>query len=183
MQTLPDQSQERIPQTAGQIPQSPFASAQVQAGVMEHQLKQAFNLAGSNFYSIAIFSLVNSVINFFQGSVYFPIGLGVTQIVDGFSYLFQKDIPQASTVIFAFNVILDLLIVGIVAIFGFAIKKQTTWLITLGGVLYFIDGLLLLVFEDWIGAGFHAYFLFRIWTSWQTIRKLSSANTVPSAIQ
>jgi len=183
MQTIPDQTQEKIPQTTGQIPQSPLVSAQVQAGLMEHQLKQAFNLAGSNFYSIAIFSLVNSVINFFQGGIYFPIGLAVTQIIDGFSAAFQKDIPQAATAIFAVNVILNILIVAIVAIFGFAVKKQTTWLIPVGGILYLFDGLLMLVFTDWVGAAFHAYFLFRIWSNWQAIRKLSSASAVPTAIQ
>jgi hypothetical protein len=166
-------SPSQFPQTPNQIPQSPLVSAQIQAGLREQQVKQIYDAAGSNFYSIATFSLINSVIGYFKIRIYFPIGLGVTQIIDSFSRIFQQEAPKASVFFFAFGVVLNLLIFAVVAIFGFAIKKRTTWLILVGGIFYLLDGLLLLFFQDWIGAAFHAYFLFRIWTSWQAIQKLS----------
>ena len=182
MQNSPNQPQNQFPQTPNQIPEDPYASAQMQAGLREHQLKQIYNAAGSNFYSIAIFFLINSVINYFQGGIYFPIGLGVTQIIDALSYAFQQEVPNASTIFVVFGVVLNLLIVAIVALFGFMIKKQIKWLIPVGGILYLLDGLLILLFQDWIGAAFHAYFLFRIWTNWQAIRNLSKSSVPQSAI-
>ena len=183
MQTPPNQPQSQFPQTPVQFPETPFASAQIHADLKEHQLKQIYNAAGSNFYSIAVFSLINSVINYFQGGIYFPIGLGITQIIDGFSSAFQQQVPEASTIFLIFGVVLNLLIVGIVAIFGFAIKKKITWLISVGGILYLLDGLLILLFNDWISAAFHAYFLFRIWTNWRAIRNLSKSTISQSAIE
>ena len=170
MQSLSNQPQNQFPQTP-----NPTGSPQMQPGFREQQLKLAYNAAGSNFYSIATFSLINSVINYFQGNLYFPIGLGITQIIDGFSSVFQLEVPASSTMFFAIGVILDLLIFAMVAIFGFIIRKQVTWLIPIGAALYLIDGLLLLLFKDWISAAFHAYFLFRFWTSWQAIRRISKS--------
>ncbi len=183
MQNSPDQPQNQFPQTPNQVPENPFAANQLQAGIREQQLKQIHNAAGSNFYSIALFSLINSVINYFQGGLYFPIGLGVTQIIDGFSSAFQQEAPEARTIFLAIGIILNLVIIAIVAFFGFAIKKQITWLIPVGAILYLLDGLLLLLFQDWIGAAFHAYFLFRIFTSWQAIRSLPKSAAPQSAIQ
>jgi hypothetical protein len=166
------------PFTPAPAPSSPnsYDPAQVQAA----QLIQAHNAAGSNFYSIALFSLINSIINFFDGGIYFPIGLAITQIIDGFSFAFRQELPQSGQVILVISLILDILIFAIVAFFGFFIKKQKTWMIVVGAGLYLLDGLLLLLFNDWIGAAFHAYFLFRIWTSWQAIRNLSKPGLIPS---
>ena len=182
MQNSPNQPQNQFPQTPGQIPKNSFGSAQASTGMLAQQLKQHYDAAGSNFYSIAVFSLINSVINYFQGNIYFPIGLGVTQIIDSLSYAFQQEIPNAKTMFLAFGVILDLVIVGIVALFGFGVKKQIKWLIPVGGILYLLDGVLILFFQDWIGAAFHAYFLFKVWTSWQAIRSLPKSIVPQSAI-
>jgi hypothetical protein len=154
----------------------------MQAALRGQYLQQAFNAAGSNFYSIAVLSLINSVINFFEGSIYFPVGLGITQIIDAFAHAFGEDVPEAGRVFFIVGVILDLMIFGVVALFGFFIKRKVAWLISLGAVLYLLDGILLLVFQDWIGAGFHAYFLYRIWVSWKPISSLLKAQDTQSAI-
>jgi hypothetical protein len=182
MQPSSNQPQSQFPQSSNQTPGNPFDSAQAQAGMIDQQLKQAYEAAGSTFYSIALFSLINSVISYFQGGIYFPIGLGITQIIDSFSYAFQQEIPEASTVFSIFGILLNLAILGVVALFGYFIKKQKRWLISIGGILYLLDGLLILLFQDWIGGAFHAYFLFRLWTSWQAINKLSKMDTPQSAI-
>jgi len=168
-------------QTPNPISETAFSSVETQALFRKQQQIQAYAVAGSNFYSIAVFSLINSIINFFQGGIYFPIGLAITQIIDSFSYVFQKEIPSASTIFFIVGLVLNLAIFGVVALFGFFIKKQKTWLIPTGGVLYLLDGLLMLVFQDWIGTAFHAYFLFRIWSNWQAIRNLSDVKNTPQS--
>jgi hypothetical protein len=182
VQPSPSQPQNQFPQTPMPMPESPFASAQAQASLNMQYLKQAYAAVGSNFYSIAVLSLINSVINYFQGSIYFPVGLGITQIIDVFAYALRQDIPNASTLFFGIGAALNIMIIGVVALFGFFIKKQISWLITLGAVLYLLDGLLLLLFQDWIGAGFHAYFLYRIWVSWRPISKLAKTDSTQSAI-
>lgn len=165
-----------------QAPAPSQSDPQMQAASRVQYLQQAFNAAGSNFYSIAVLSLINSVINFFEGSIYFPVGLGITQIIDAFAHAFGEEVPEAGRVFFIVGVVLDLMIFGVVALFGFFIKRQVSWLIILGAVLYLLDGILLLVFQDWIGAGFHAYFLYRIWVSWKPINSLLKAQDTQSAI-
>lgn len=179
MQSSPNPPQSQFPQAA----QTPFASTEVQAELKKQELIQAYNTVGSSFYSIAVFSLINSLINYFQGGIYFPVGLGITQLIDALASLFQQEAPEAGTIFLAVNVGLNLVILVIVALFGFFIKKQIKWLIPVGVVLYLLDGLLVLMFRDYLGAGFHGYFLYRIWLSWQTIRSLAKTTGTPSAIE
>ncbi|MBI5822652.1 MAG: hypothetical protein HZB18_01395 [Chloroflexi bacterium] len=179
MQSSPNPPQSQFPQAA----QNPFASAEAQAELKKQELIQAYNTVGSSFYSIAAFSLINSIINYFQGGIYFPVGLGITQLIDALASLFQQEAPEAGAIFLAFNAGLNLVILVIVALFGFFIKKQIKWLIPVGVVLYLLDGLLVLMFRDYLGAGFHGYFLYRIWLNWQTIRSLAKTTAVPSAIE
>lgn len=171
MQPLPNPEQN--PQVAAPIPMDPIAAAKMQAGMRDIYLKEAYNAAGSNFYTIAVLSIINSVIALFRGNIYFPIGLGLTQIVDVFSGALSQE--AGSSIFLVIGFVINLFILGIVALFGFFIKRKVKWLIAVGSVLYLLDGLILLVFQDWFGAGFHAYFLYRIWTSWKAIGSLTAA--------
>ena len=173
MQSSSNQPQGQFPQQQELPDSNPFGSAQAQAILINQNLAQVYNAAGGNFYSIAVFSLINSVIGYFNGGLYFPIGLAITQLVDAFSLLFKEELPESKTIFFGIGVVIDLIIVGIVALFGFFIKRKIKWLIVVGGVLYLLDGLLFLLFQDWIGTAFHAYFIFKIWQNWQMIQKLS----------
>jgi phosphate starvation-inducible membrane PsiE len=179
MQPSPNPPQSQFPQAA----ENPFASTEAQAELKKRELIQAYNTIGSSFYSIAVFSLINSIVNYFQGGIYFPVGLGITQLIDALSSLFQQEAPQAGTIFLAVNAGLNLVILLLVALFGFFIKKQIKWLIPVGIVLYLLDGLLVLMFRDYLGAGFHGYFLYRIWLSWQTIRSLAKTTLAPSVIE
>lgn len=183
MQPEPNQPQDIFSPGREPDPGKPFGSAQAQAGLLNQYLKQAYDAAGSNFYSIAVFSLINTVISLFNGNIYFPIGLGITQIIDAISHALRREIPESNAVFFGVGAALDLAIFGAVAAFGYFIKKRVKWLVPLGGVLYLLDGLLILVFQDWIGAAFHAYFLYRIWQAWQAIQKISKAGVAQSAIE
>ena len=157
-------------------------SIQAQAALKDAQIKEAYKAAASNFYSIAIFSLINSVISFFQLDIYFPIGLGVTQVIDALAFYIGDESPEIKTIVFIVAMVLDLGFFGIVALFGFFISRKTRWLIPLGGALYLLDGLVLLFFTDWIGAAFHAYFLYRIFVTWQAVRAIDNVEPAPSAI-
>lgn len=183
MQLSPNQQGNEMQSAQNQYPEHAYVSPQAQAEMKAQHLALAFNAAGSNFYTIAVFSLINSVINLFQGTIYFPIGLGITQIVDGIVYGIGLEVPEAKTITLTIGIVLNLIILGVVTLFGFLIKKQIKWLIPVGSVLYLLDGLILLLFQDWIGAGFHAYFLYRIWTSWQAIRSITKTAESQSVIE
>ena len=169
----PSPNPEQTPQVSAPIPMDPIAAAKMQAGMRDVYLKEAYNAVGSNFYTIAVLSIINSVIALFKGNIYFPVGLGLTQIVDVFASALSQEAGSSIFLIIGF--VIDLFILGIVAVFGFFIKRKVKWLIPVGSVLYLLDGLILLVFQDWFGAGFHAYFLYRIWTSWKAIGSLTAA--------
>jgi hypothetical protein len=161
--------------------QSPMPQ-QMSAEMKENQIMQTYKAAASIFYNIALFSLVNSIINVLSLRVYFPIGLGTTQVIDGFAFVFAENSPEIKAAIFIVAFILDVGLFGIVAIFGYIVSKRTGWLIPVGGALYLLDGLVLLFFQDWIGAAFHAYFLYRIFVSWQAVRNVEKENAAPIAI-
>lgn len=183
MQPSPNQPQDIFPAGREPDPGNPYSSAESQAVLLSQYRTQAYNAAGSNFYTIAVFSLINSVIAFFEFGVYFPIGLGVTQVIDAISMVLRQQIPEAGAVVFIVGAVLDLAVLAVVAAFGYFAKKQVKWLIPTGGILYLLDGLLVVVFGDWIGGAFHAYFLYRIWQAWQAIQKIEKISVTPSAIE
>jgi hypothetical protein len=133
-------------------------------------LAQAYKGASSNFYTIAAFSLINSIIAAFQGGLHFVIGLGITQLIDAFAYVFGKNVPDLKLAFMIISGSLDLLVCGVIALFGFLASRSHNWAIVTGMALYALDAMLMLFFNDWIGFAFHLYFLWRIWMNWQVIR-------------
>ena len=138
----PSPNPEQTPQVSAPIPMDPIAAAKMQAGMRDVYLKEAYNAVGSNFYTIAVLSIINSVIALFKGNIYFPVGLGLTQIVDVFASALSQEAGSSIFLIIGF--VIDLFILGIVAVFGFFIKRKVKWLISVGSVLYLLDGLILL---------------------------------------
>ena len=124
------------------------------------------------FFFIAGFSLLNTVIYFFGGTITFVIGLGATQIVDGFMYTLAKDLGQTGILFRAIGFIIDVCIAGVFIIFGVFGRKRIRWPIIVGMVLYIIDGIVLLLFQDFLGAGFHLFALFGIWTGLKSLSEL-----------
>lgn len=108
------------------------------------------------FYWIAGLSLINSAVVIFGGSFHFVVGLGVTSVVDAFA-------RQTGNT----GVVLDLIINGFVAglfcLFASFAGKAQKWAFLVGMVLYALDGLLLLLGQDILSVGFHAYALFCIY--------------------
>lgn len=132
--------------------------------------------SGANwFYWIAALSLINSFILIGGGSVNFIVGLAFTQFIDGFMIAAsgQNDFN-------AFRVlalVLNILIAGIFAMFGFFGGKGIVLAFIAGTVLYVLDALLYLFFGDLLAAGFHAFALIFI------IRGLLSAVKLKAAIK
>ena len=139
-------------------------------------LERAYKSASSNFYWIAVLSLVNSVIAAFGGGVQFVMGLGITQLLGAIASLLAQEFPASRPVFLIIGLIMSAGMCGLFALIGFAASRQTTWPIVLGMVLYGLDALLVLAFPDWLGFAFHLFFLWQIWAAHKVIRQLQAAN-------
>ena len=153
-------SQPSAPQNAGTIYGSPgtvatqstpsFSSMAPKAPVSPYVINGA-----SWFYWIAALSLVNSAIALSGAQWHFIIGMGVTEVMD---YIGNSTGGIGKAAAFAINVV----IAGVVALFGVFARRGQKWAFLVGGALYAIDGVLLLLFRDFLSAAFHAYALFFI---------------------
>jgi hypothetical protein len=118
-------------------------------------VEQGLKNSASWFVVIAGLSILNSILSMTGAQLHFIFGLGLTQIVDAIAH-------EAG----AAGYILDFIINGIIAgvfvlIWNFARKGQA-WAWYGGMILYAIDGLLLLLFKDYLSIAFHAWALYRM---------------------
>lgn len=107
------------------------------------------------FFWVAGLSLVNSLLALFGAQMRFIFGLGITQLFDAMGEAVEGG-GMARGVAF----VMSLAVAAVVALFGLAAIKRVHAIYILGIVLYALDGVLMLVFQDWLGAGFHAFVLY-----------------------
>ncbi len=126
--------------------------------------------SGANwFYWIAGASVVNTIIFLFGGNLNFMLGLGVVQAINGVAILIEGQTDSfTATKVGAF--LINLLISAAFLIVGYFAGKGMTWIFTIGIILYVLDGVIFLLFGDWLSIGFHAFALFFI------VRGLMAAN-------
>jgi hypothetical protein len=134
------------------------------AGLVEQKLRaeQIVKSGAGWFLAIAGLSIVNSIMTMSGTSFHFIFGLGVTQIVDAIG-------AHSGTTGSVLGLIVNLFVAGIFAGFWYFGKQGQRWAFLVGMTLYLIDGMILLPFHDWLGAGFHAWALYRIYNGMQGI--------------
>ena len=150
-------------------------------------LQQGAN--GANwFYWIAGLSLINSVVMLVGGNFVFVVGLAVTGIGDQMAMVIAQKTPEAALVVkgaaLAWAVIVALLVAGIGRLAG----RRYMAVYAIGMGLYLVDGLLFLVFANWLSAAFHAYALYMLTRGFKAYRQLQAiennlANSTNFAIQ
>jgi|SRR3954452_9503137 hypothetical protein len=120
------------------------------------------------FLTIALLSMVNSILNLSSARIHFIFGLGIAQVVDGIASRLGSN-----------GAVLDLVINGFVAgifvLFWKFARKGESWAFWLGMSLYAVDGVIVLLFQDYLGAAFHAYALYRIYSGLSGISTLRQA--------
>jgi hypothetical protein len=127
------------------------------------------------FYWIAGLSLVNTVAFLVGIQMHFVVGLAITQIIDGFLYALTQGMNTAAGgILRALGLFLDVAIAGFFALLGFFGRKRYAWVVILGMGIYFVDAVLMIVFQDWLAAAFHALALYGLWTGWRAIRQLAA---------
>jgi hypothetical protein len=151
---------EMPPVTPGIIAPPPGAA---QDATLVSQMKSG----ASWFYWIAALSLINSVIALTGEEFRFIFGLGITQITDSFG---AEAGGIGKAMLFATN----LLIVGILAAFGYFGCKRHLWAFFVGMGLYLLDAILLLFFQSWLEVAFHAFVIYCLFRGLQACRALRS---------
>jgi hypothetical protein len=108
------------------------------------------------FYWIAALSVINSISLLVGADFNFVVGLGLTQAFSGIGTFLAKDLgPAAQYAMFS----LELLVAGLFVALGLLATRGHGWALIVGFVLYILDTLLVLVFEDWMMTGFHVFVL------------------------
>jgi MFS family permease len=126
----------------------------------------------SNFFWIAALSVINTFLALAQSDTRFVVGLAVTQFIDGVAYFVGQDRPEARTIMLLIAFVIDLVIIGIFVLFGYLARKGRRWAFIAGLILYAIDAMLMLVFQDWLGFGFHLFFLWGLFNGLRALNQL-----------
>jgi len=135
---------------------------------LERRVKSGAN----TFYWIAALSIINSLVYIFGGGITFVVGLGLTQIVDGVASGIASGLPSAAAFIRGFGVLINLCIAGVFVVFGIMAGKYHRWAFIAGMVLYALDAALVLVFQDYLAAIFHLFFLYLLFNGLRDLGKL-----------
>jgi len=135
------------------------------------ELTQRYKSGVNWFYWIAGLTIVTSLIAAFGGGIRFLISLGLTQFIDAFASVLAKDLGGAVQVV-AF--VLDLVVTGAFVLFGYLAGKKMLWAYVLGMVVFLLDGLLSLVFQDVIGVIAHGVILFILFRGFLAGREIVS---------
>ncbi len=117
------------------------------------------------FLTIAILSLVNSVLSMSGTHVRFIFGLGIAEFVDALAH-------QAGQSGVALDLIINGFVAGVFVLFWHFGRKGEKWAFMAGMALYIVDGLVMLYFKDLLAVAFHAYGMYRIYTGMSGIPAL-----------
>lgn len=137
--------------------------------IQHAQLSQTYKGGANWFYWIAGLTIITSIIAFAGGGWRFLISLGSTQIIDAFA---EGLSTQLGTVAKVVGLVLDLIVTGVFVMFGYLAGKKQLWAYMLGMVVFLFDGLISLLFQDFIGAIAHAVVLFFMFRGFQAGREL-----------
>ena len=139
--------------------------------IQHQELTQRFRSGANWFYWIAGLTIVTSLIAFFGGGIRFLVSLGLTQFIDGFAAALATELGGAVQVV---ALLLDLVVTGVFVLFGYLAGKKLLWAYVVGMVVFLLDGLLSLAFQDAIGVIAHAVVLFWLFRGYQAGRELVS---------
>ena len=139
---------------------------------IEERLNLTSQMKGgaSWFYWIAGLSLINSIVIVAGQDLNFVVGLIITQVFD----LLAKQ----GTISMAVAIIIDIVLTGVIAMFGVYANRGKAWAFIAGMIVYALDGMLIFISIDFFSLAFHALALFFIFRGYQAYRKLAAAGAV-----
>jgi hypothetical protein len=134
---------------------TPSGTSQPVAVEQKARVLQALKGRASWFVMIAALSMVNSILAMSGASVRFIFGLGLSQIVDALAH-------QAGSPGYVLDLIINGIIAGVFVLFWNFARQGQKWAWYVGMGVYVVDGVLLLLFKDYLAIAFHAYALYRM---------------------
>lgn len=162
---------------SSQPPQQPAYNAAQMAEMQRLtallNINRQMKSGASNFYWIAALSAINSIVSIFGGGLVFVIGLGATLVIDFIAKGISDNMGGNSIVLgmgLLFSLVFDLIFV----LFGYFAVKGHRWAFITGMVFYGLDALLMLFLQQWLGFGFHLYFMWGIWAGFQALGKIKA---------
>jgi hypothetical protein len=153
---------------------------QISRMMQTSELQRRLKNGASNFYWIAGLSVLNTLVFIFGGGITFVVGLGITQIVDGFAAAAAQYSPASAILFKGIGFIISLVISGVFVFFGVFAGKEKKWAFIIGMVLYGLDAILMLVFKEYLGFGFHLFFLWLLYTGLRALNQLQKS--IPQTI-
>ena len=135
-----------------------------------------------NFFWIAGLSMATSIFFLFGTRSNFVVGLGITQFMDTITHNIAQSYPNAVRLVRLIGLAPDLFICSIFVLCGVLAAKGFRWAFIVGMLLYGLDAILTLVSPDFIGFGFHLFFLWFLFTGLQAFDKLKKISPEDSAI-
>jgi len=144
---------------------APTVTPEMKQAALKMAVEARLKAAASWFYWIAALSLINTIVVMAGGKVRFIIGMGITEIVDALA-------KQAGGIGLAAGLVINVFVAAVCAGFGVLGMRRKTWALWLGMALYSLDGLLLVLFQDWLSVAFHGYALYRIYQGLPAIKLL-----------
>jgi hypothetical protein len=119
------------------------------------------------FFTIAILSGINSLLQIFDAKIHFIFGLGITQVAGAMARQSEN-----ATLIY---LLVDGLFIGLLLLCGKWARGRSQGAFLGGMTAYALDGALLLLFGAWIDAAVHAYALYRMWQGYAASRELTQS--------
>src|SRR5262249_32633274 len=120
------------------------------------------------FITVAVLSLVNSVLSMTGAPIRFIFGLGVSELVDALAH-------QAGQTGFGLDLIINGFVAALFLLFWRFARQGAQWAFLVGMAIYALDAVLVLYFKDILAAAFHAYALYRMYTGMSGIPALQNA--------
>lgn len=121
------------------------------------EVYQRYKSGANWFYWIAGLTLVTSIITFSGGGWRFLISLGTTQFLDAFAEGLSTELGGAAQVV---ALVLDIFVTALFVLFGVLAGKKLLSAYMIGMVVFALDGLVSLMWQDMIGVLAHVVVLF-----------------------
>ncbi|GAP15919.1 hypothetical protein LARV_03714 [Longilinea arvoryzae] len=148
------------------------------------KLQNRLRSGASWFYWIAVLSIINSILMMASSKISFIFGLGITQIIDAMAYLIGQDLGLESVnTVRIIGWVMNLVIVGIFALFGVFANKRKRWAFYVGMGLYGLDALATLFVWDSPDLLSFAFHLIVIWGLVSGLRALGQLEKLDEALR
>lgn len=134
---------------------------------IEKEIKNGANW----FYWIAGLSLINTIALMANSSWNFPVGLGITQLVDAFTITLKQTF--GNIIVMAGSAI-NIIFAGLFVMFGYFANRQSRRMFIAGMVLNGLDAIVFLFAKDWVGFGLHVFGSVMMYRGLSAIGKLEN---------